>query len=351
MVLTSLLLAAAHLLVLLPRGGDAQGQSSSACAADVSSDGIVDVNDLLSLLSDFGQRALAAATIDVGGAGGWVVQPGNAAYPDIAASVGDTLRFVYSAAYHDVVLVDNADCDFSSGTLVDETGDLSWIAAEPGNYIFACARGDHCSVGNQRVRVVVSAAAESLSTSDIQADGVVDVNDLLALLSSFGAVCEQPGGAASPACALGEDCGGQLRQTCGTPCPLVCGQEVRCCQDATCDDACTTGWQCPPASPWWRPAPGTEPSIIYVGGDAGWVVQSFDTISARVGDTLLFVYGANHNLYLVDNELCDFGSAVAIDEYTGPCGKTPQVFLSPTQLLMKNNRLPRQVAQDKRKGS
>jgi hypothetical protein len=53
-------------------------------------------------------------------------------------------------------------------------------------------------------------------------------------------------------------------------------------------------------------------------------VQSFDPISARVGDTLLFVYGANHNLYLVDNELCDFGSAVAIDEYTGPCGKPPQ---------------------------
>ena len=90
---TSLLLAAAHLLVLLPRGGDAQGQRSS-CAADVSSDGIVDVNDLLSLLSDFGQRALAAATIDVGGAGGWVVQPGNAAYPDIAASVVEFVFYI-----------------------------------------------------------------------------------------------------------------------------------------------------------------------------------------------------------------------------------------------------------------
>jgi predicted neutral ceramidase superfamily lipid hydrolase len=32
---------------------------------------------------------------------------------------------------------------------------------------------------------------------------------------------------------------------------------------------------------------------------------------------LIFVYEGDHNLYLVDNEQCDFVSAVAIDEYTG----------------------------------
>jgi hypothetical protein len=40
-------------------------------------------------------------------------------------------------------------------------------------------------------------------------------------------------------------------------------------------------------------------------------------VAARVGDTLIFSYEGDHNLYLVGNEQCDFSSAVAIDEYTG----------------------------------
>ena len=50
-------------------------------------------------------------------------------------------------------------------------------------------------------------------------------------------------------------------------------------------------------------------------GPANTVPERFlDPINATVGDTLLFVYGANHNLYLVDNELCDFGSASSVEE-------------------------------------
>jgi hypothetical protein len=150
--------------------------------------------------------------------------------------------------------------------------------------------------------------------SDLQRDGVVDVNDLLALLAAYGGTCASQ---TQQICALGQNCGGQLQQPCGTPCSLVCGQEVRCCQQAACDDTCTAGYQCPPTSPWWRPAPGTEPSIIRIGGAAGWAVQPYAPVSARVGDTLIFTHEGDHNLYLVDNEQCDFVSAVGIDEYTG----------------------------------
>jgi hypothetical protein len=53
----------------------AQQQQAGGCTADVVRDGIVDVNDLLALLSDFGQRqqsssAAGSATIVVGGGDG-----------------------------------------------------------------------------------------------------------------------------------------------------------------------------------------------------------------------------------------------------------------------------------------
>ncbi len=112
-----------------------------------------------------GRRGLQAGqTIVVGGSDGWVVKPGNAQYDDITANVGDTLVFQYSSYYHDVMLVDNDQCDFSSGTMVDESGSFEWTITEPGSWIFACTRGDHCAVGNQQVRVVV---AESTGPADL----------------------------------------------------------------------------------------------------------------------------------------------------------------------------------------
>ena len=96
-------------------------------------------------------EAPAGETILVGGSDGWVVKPGNAVYEDIVANVGDTLQFTYSSWYHDVMLVDNENCDFTNGQMVDESGDFAWTIPEPGTYIFACARGDHCSSGNQQI--------------------------------------------------------------------------------------------------------------------------------------------------------------------------------------------------------
>ena len=245
--------------------------------------------------------APAGETIVIGGSSGWVVKAGNQAYEDIVANVGDILQFTYSSAYHDVVLVDNENCDFSAGTLVDETGDFAWQIPEPGTYIFACGRGNHCSSGNQQVTVIASGGqAEAECAIDVDGDGAVNVNDLLEclsaygqsgelpadvtgdlvvdvadllqvraaarplpmcfrficlccaswrdlirravwqLLSAFGSTCEaEP--AAAPACAQGDDCGGQVWTDCGSSCPSMCGTP-----DADfCNEMCNAEFQCP----------------------------------------------------------------------------------------------------------
>ena len=64
-----------------------------------------------------GRRHLQAGTRhEIGGGAGWIVQ---GAYDDITAAVGDILSFSYTGGYHDVMLVDNGNCDFSGGTMLD----------------------------------------------------------------------------------------------------------------------------------------------------------------------------------------------------------------------------------------
>ena len=41
-------------------------------------------------------------------------------------------------------------------------------------------------------------------------------------------------------CNMGEDCGGQEWNECGTPCPLVCGEDP-----PECMGSCEVGYQCP----------------------------------------------------------------------------------------------------------
>ena len=89
-------------------------------------------------------EAPAGETIVVGGSDGWIVQAGNALYGEITANVGDTLQFNYEQGHHDVMLVDNENCDFTNGQMVDESGSFSWTITEPGTYTFACTIGDHC---------------------------------------------------------------------------------------------------------------------------------------------------------------------------------------------------------------
>eukprot|EP01043_Picozoa_sp_COSAG02_P017400 COSAG02_NODE_788_length_17190_cov_18.177403_10_plen_511_part_01 len=109
----------------------------------------------------------AGHTIEVGGDAGWVVRPGNAVYDPITANIGDTLVFAYNQYYHDVMLVNNENCDFSDGTLLDETGYLAFEITTAGTYTFACTRGDHCSTGNQQVTVTVAATEPGSQSGDV----------------------------------------------------------------------------------------------------------------------------------------------------------------------------------------
>ena len=128
--------------------------------------------------------------IMVGGSNGWVVKPDNALYEDIEANVGDIIHFVYSSWYHDVVLLDNENCDFTNGQVLDETGDFQWIVPGPGTYIFACGREDHCSSGNQQVKIISSELNDNDDCiGDLNGDRLIDVNDLLGILSEFGKIC------------------------------------------------------------------------------------------------------------------------------------------------------------------
>ena len=86
------------------------------------------------------------------------------AYDDVTAAVGDVLSFSYTGGSHDVMLIQdgNEECDFSGGSLLDETGSFQFTLTEPGEFVFACTKGSHCAGGAQHVRVSVPApAAES----------------------------------------------------------------------------------------------------------------------------------------------------------------------------------------------
>ena len=108
-----------------------------------------------------GRRLQAGTRHEIGGGAGWIVQ---GAYDDITAAVGDILSFSYTGGYHDVMLVDNGNCDFSGGTMLDETGSYQHTITEPGEYFFVCTKGSHCAGGQQQVRVIVPEPEEPAAT-------------------------------------------------------------------------------------------------------------------------------------------------------------------------------------------
>eukprot|EP01052_Picozoa_sp_SAG31_P044849 SAG31_NODE_7970_length_1552_cov_1.160358_1_plen_145_part_00 len=74
-------------------------------------------------------------------------------------------------------------------------------------------------------------------------------SDILATLSAFGTSCTvsggDSGGGAVEQCALGEDCGGQVWNDCGTACPLLCGELA----PQFCVEVCNSVYQCPNGEP------------------------------------------------------------------------------------------------------
>jgi hypothetical protein len=79
---------------------------------------------------------------------------------------------------------------------------------------------------------------------DINDDGVVDVNDILILLSNYGqTMCNND----NMICNLGQECGGQVWNDCGTNCPLICSEP----EIMMCNMMCNPAYQCP-SNLWWN---------------------------------------------------------------------------------------------------
>ena len=120
------------------------------------------------------------------------------AYDDVTAAVGDVLSFSYTAGYHDVMLIQegNDACDFSGGSLLDETGSFQFALTEPGEFVFACTKGSHCAGGAQHVRVSVPApAAESGGQQQV---GPPTIEQLDSMCPAEMAACRSAGDCMDP---------------------------------------------------------------------------------------------------------------------------------------------------------
>ena len=88
-------------------------------------------------------------SVDIGGADyniDWRV--GGVPYPDMTASVGETIAFSYSSQ-HNVFLLTSGNCEPSGSTELGGTLDspVLFELTEAGVYTFACQIGDHCADG------------------------------------------------------------------------------------------------------------------------------------------------------------------------------------------------------------
>lgn len=91
---------------------------------------------------------------------------------------------------------------------------------------------------------VLSDFSTSNLQSDVNEDLIVDVNDLLLVLTDYGEECDII--CCEDECSLGQDCGDQVWQECGTSCPPVCGQI----EPMICNMMCNVGYQCNQGL-WW----------------------------------------------------------------------------------------------------
>ena len=77
---------------------------------------------------------------------------------------------------------------------------------------------------------------------DVDMNGSVDVNDILLTLSNYGETCN----VGNIVCNRGNDCGGQVWNDCGTSCPLICSEP----EIMMCNMMCNPEYQCP-SNLWW----------------------------------------------------------------------------------------------------
>jgi hypothetical protein len=152
-------------------GGD------GADGSDVNGDGTVDVNDLLSLLGDFGSTCEAAAECAQGDDCGGQVWNG-------------------------------------CGSMCPPTCGVQMGVPCPD----MCVAQNQCPGGQMWEPATSSCVANADCTTQW-------VGELPPMQPPGGG----SGGMEAPACSIGEDCGGQVWNDCGSMCPLLCGQMIGMC--------------------------------------------------------------------------------------------------------------------------
>merc|ERR1711871_1141366 len=118
-------------------------------------------------------------------------------YASVAAALGDTVVFEYSAS-HDVYQMANStaydSCDFTGATMLASTSQgggsgsypnrYSYTCSTTGNVYAACSVGSHCSAG-QKVQIACNTQTNSASTLALSSWGILlslGLGLLLALL-------------------------------------------------------------------------------------------------------------------------------------------------------------------------
>jgi plastocyanin len=112
-------------------------------------------------------------------------------YSQMTAAVGDTVTFHYSS-FHNVFLHPTGTCDRAGASELGDTqagyDGASHTFTEAGTYTFACQVGDHCSDGQIVTFVVTGGSTAAACPTDLNNDGMVNVNDVLQIMSQFGRV-------------------------------------------------------------------------------------------------------------------------------------------------------------------
>jgi len=194
----------------------AMGAASSGCGSDMNSDGVIDVNDLLGVLSGFGSNGADGSDINSDG----------------VVDVNDLLG----------VLSDfggTPSCTRPVDPAVPAVPAPLWCPSSPVQSCrMMCPEAQPCPAGQCNMR------EGSCCGSSCQ---VFEAPTECTGCCPAGAACfapDPPCCALRPAtCALGADCGGQVWTDCGTSCPIMCGVPP----PMMCNSMCNQVYQCPGA--------------------------------------------------------------------------------------------------------
>lgn len=195
----------------------AMGAASSGCGSDMNSDGVIDVNDLLGVLSGFGSNGADGSDINSDG----------------VVDVNDLLG----------VLSDfggTPSCTSVVDPAVPAVPAPLWCPSSPPQSCrMMCPEAQACPTGQCNMR------EGSCCASSCQA--FVAPTEECSGCCPAGAACfapDPPCCALRPAvCAMGADCGGQVWNECGTSCPFICGVPP----PMMCNAMCNAAYQCPGA--------------------------------------------------------------------------------------------------------